>query len=71
MKYIIFFIYWLITWILKYLINLVELIWHLNIKKLSTYKSHFSTITDINKCQLQFIKLNIFERIIYWCEHLE
>ena len=72
MKYIIFFIYWLITWIFKYLINLVELIWHLNIKKLSCYDDRFSTISSIirNRTSL-FVHFNKFERFIYWCNYLE
>ena len=73
MKWIIVFIYWLITWLIKYLINFFEMIWHLDFKHFSYYGTHFLTIKDIKETEIEISVtktndgFNIIERLIYWC----
>jgi len=73
MKWIPVFCYWLITWMLKYLINAIELIWHLDTKHFSYYGTHFLTIEDIRETEIEISVIktcdgfNVIERFIYWC----
>jgi len=73
MKWIFVFCYWLITWVLKYLINLIELIWHLDTKHFSYYGTYFLTIKNIKETEIEFSitktcdEFNIIERFIYKC----
>lgn len=73
MKWIIVFIYWLITWVLKYIINFFELIWHLDTKHFSYYGTHFLTIKDIKETEIEISifktndGFNFIERVVYWC----
>lgn len=73
MKYVIIFLYWLITWLIKYLINVVEFIWHLDVKNLSYYNTHFLSVSQIKeyKPNMSVTKepnaLNIVQRLVYYC----
>jgi hypothetical protein len=73
MKWIPVFCYWSITWIVKYLINLFEFIWHLDTRHFSYYGTHFLTIKDIKNTEVKYSIIeecdgfNIIERFIYKC----
>ena len=73
MKYIIIFLYWLITWLIKILINFVELIWHLDTKHFSYYNTYFLSISQIKQYKPEYTVtnskqvLNFIERLVYSC----
>ena len=53
MKWIIIFLYWLITWILKYVFNILELIWFVDFKHFSHYGTHFLTLKNIKETEIE------------------
>lgn len=66
MKWIVVFIYWLTTWTLKYVLNFLELIWHLNTKRLTYYGTHFISVKYMKEAEIED-GFNFIERVVYRC----
>jgi hypothetical protein len=73
MKWLFVFMYWLITWILKYVINIFELIWYIDIKHFSYYGTYFLSIESIKEHVPDYSitpindGFNFIERFVYRC----
>jgi len=73
MRWIFIFLYWLITWILKYIINIFEFIWYLDFNNFSYYGTHFLYLNYLRNIEpeLSVVNtsdgLNFIERFVFWC----
>lgn len=73
MKYLIVFLYWIITWSVKIIINVFEFLFHFDFKHFSYYGTHFLTLKDIRDTPYPYSilsgedGLNFFEKIIRHC----
>ena len=74
MKYLIMFLYWIITWSVKIIINVFEFFFHFDFKHFSYYGSHFLTLKDFHSYTRQYSVIeddlycfNFIEKLIYYC----